>query len=220
MVLKRFTGKVQPEFLQRLMNQHNEPDARSLTPEQAEAKLKEAEANFNSACTRADVMRKEHLINLAEALARKNNTLKEAELKKLTQRSKQRKRAKKLSRARKKPPKGLAMKLSQNDRRGRNNPGRTRRSDSSQRRRKLHQIHKMPFLLLPTWTTAGRHWPSGRRTRGSLLPKRGMCPPPPPEGKSIHNVHNILSESKTLQPICELISNANKLSTHSMHKLR
>ena len=59
-------------------------------------------------------MRQSHLEGLAEALAKKNGTTAEAELKKLTHVSKQRKQARRLTRARKLPPKGLAIKLVEN----------------------------------------------------------------------------------------------------------
>ena len=67
-----------------------------------------AEQTFKEACTRAADMRQEHIKNLSKALAEKNNTSEEAEMKKLTHIANQRKRARRIRRATKKPSKGLA----------------------------------------------------------------------------------------------------------------
>ena len=112
-VLKRFTGHVKPKYLKRLMNQCNEPDALKLSKAEVEKKLWEAELKFDAACARAAPMRKAHLEGLAKALAEKNNTTEEAELKKLNQTAKQKKKSRRLRRAAKKPSKGLAVKLSE-----------------------------------------------------------------------------------------------------------
>ena len=102
---------MQPRFLHRLMNKCNQPNAKQLTKEQAQAKLDEAEQAFNAACTRAESMREQHVKNLAKALAEKNNTSEESEMKKLSNVANQRKRARRIRRATKKAQKGLATKL-------------------------------------------------------------------------------------------------------------
>ena len=95
------------------MNFCDEPDALKLSEEKCWERHRLAEEDFEINCNRADSMRQEFIKQLAEALAKKNNTKPESELKKLTNVQKQKKRAQRLRRARKKPAKGLATKLAE-----------------------------------------------------------------------------------------------------------
>ena len=113
MCLKRFdpTKKVQARYLRRLMRQCGQPDALKLTKEEVQLRLSTAEDNFALNCTRADTLRAEYVKQLAESLAKKNDTSVESEMKKLSNIRNQKTRARRLRRARLKPSKGLATRL-------------------------------------------------------------------------------------------------------------
>lgn len=93
------------------MNRIGEPDAFKLSKQEAEVKLSLAKEEFATACVRSDELQENHEMQLTKALAIKNNTSEEAELKKLRQTAKQKKRSARLRKARKKPNKGLATQL-------------------------------------------------------------------------------------------------------------
>lgn len=56
------------------MNQGYEPDALLLSKGQEEVKLRQAETEFSILCVRSDELQKEHVTQLANALAKKHNT--------------------------------------------------------------------------------------------------------------------------------------------------
>ena len=111
--LKRFNPdcKTQPRFLRRMMRRCKEPEALTLSKDQVTDKLEHAKLEFESACTRDEALRSEFLKNLAKAIAEKNDTSEESELKKLSHISRQKRRAARIRRARGAPSKGLATKL-------------------------------------------------------------------------------------------------------------
>ena len=112
-VLKRFdpNKKIQTKWLRRLERRCNEPNARRLPKHVVLEKLEEAKAAFSAACIRAPDMRKNFLAGLSKAKALANGTSPESELKKLTHIHKQRQQARRIRRALRKPPKGLATKF-------------------------------------------------------------------------------------------------------------
>ena len=75
------------------MNQCNVSQALQLTEEEIQTRLSTAEAHFEGDCMRSTVLRLRFMERLAEDLAVKNKTTKAAELKKLTNIAKQKKRA-------------------------------------------------------------------------------------------------------------------------------
>ena len=114
LVLKRKRGgKVKRDYLRRLAHKCKNNDWWLLTTEEIQSRLSAAEAKFDYDCVRSSALRLQFLEGLAEALAKKNKTTQESELKKLNNISKQRRKWGRIHRARKKPAKGLATKLTQ-----------------------------------------------------------------------------------------------------------
>ena len=95
------------------MNQCQEPHALTLTEDKCKAKLQQAKDNFDFQCSHSETLRREYVKQLAKALAKKNNSTEESELKKLTNISHQKKRAARFRKARCKGGKGLATKLAE-----------------------------------------------------------------------------------------------------------
>jgi hypothetical protein len=99
---KKKGGKVNGKYLKSLMHQCGHPKALHLSIPQLEANLSKAQSEFELACQRDSTLRLQFLDRLATNLAAKNKTTKEAELKKLTNISRQKQQAQRIQKARRK----------------------------------------------------------------------------------------------------------------------
>ena len=108
---KRDKGKVNGNWLNRMMRKCKITGARDLTLTELMVKQHEAEVLFDYACTRSEELTERFLDGLAESRAEANGTTKETELKQMKQIKKQRNTSQTLRRVLQTHQKGLATKL-------------------------------------------------------------------------------------------------------------